>query len=455
MNKRISILTTITICLIAVLSCTKDSGGDWPSESKSIVVEQSSVTSFTANIAGRFIGVDKTDLALGKRGLLYCLKTANAEKLFNSWLDGNDNPECMVLDKVTVESETMYCTLTGLFPDTEYSFCLYLQKRDGTRETSVVSSFKTQPFNPDIKEVTLNEIQCFVAFVEGIIAFNGKDVSGCETGVIVSEQNNCNIGNSTIYRCGLADDFIARARIADLEPDKEYYCRSYVKYQLSTDQYTYLYGPEKSFTTKDFMEVAVDLGLPSGLIWASYNVGADKPEDYGDFYAWGETEPYYEEGYAWSNYKYCYGRSDMLTKYCNNANYGYNGFTDKKTILDPDDDVAYVRWGGGWRMPTVEEMNELNNAANCTWTWTTINGVNGYRITSKKSGYTDRSIFLPAAGDYAGNDIYMVGESGLYWTSSLRNEDPRGGIDLQFNLDVHDTYGNGRCLGRTVRPVFR
>lgn len=480
MKKAFSILSTTAIVLIAVLSCTKESAFDSPSASKPIVVEQSTVSSFTASITSRFIGVDKADLALGKRGMFYCLKTADAENLFNSWLEGNDNPGCMVLDRVTVESETMYCTLTGLFPDTEYNYCLYLQKMDGKREISAVSSFRTQPFNPEIKEVALNGIQCFVAFAEGNIAMNGKDVSDCETGVIVSGQSSCNIDNSTVYRCDMTDDYMVRARIADLESDKEYHCRSYVKYQVSSGQSAYLYGPEKAFRTKDFQEVAVDMGLPSGLIWAAYNVGADTPYDYGDYYAWGETEIYYEAGYAqvekdvvwkdgksagyyWPSYKYCFGSYNTLTKYCNNADFGFHGFTDNKAVLDPDDDVAHVKWGGEWRMPTPEDMNELINPDNCTCTWTIQNGVKGYLITSKKAGYSDHSIFLPAAGFrgyitlefYQGSELNMGG-SGGYWSNTLKT-DPRYAVGLGFNFEqIIDVSGlNERCHGYLVRPVYR
>ncbi len=476
MRNLFSILATTAIVLFAVLSCTKDSEVDSPSVSKPIVVEQSSVSSFTANITGRFIEVNKADLALGKRGLFYCLKTSYSENLFNSWLEGNDNPGCMVLDRVTVESETMYCTITGLFPDTEYNYCLYLQKRDGTREISAVSSFRTQPFNPEIKEVALNGIQCFVAFVEGNIAMNGKDVSDCETGVIVSGQSSCNIDNSTVYRCDMTDDYMVRARIADLESDKEYYCRSYVKYQVSSGQSAYLYGPEKAFRTKDFHEVAVDLGLPSGLIWASYNVGADTPYDYGDYYAWGETETYYETGYAqvekevvwkddksggydWPNYMYCFGSYNTLTKYCNNTDFGFNGYTDNKTVLDPDDDVACIKWGGGWRMPTVEEMDELINPDYCTWTWTTQNRLMGYKVTSKVAGYTDRSIFLPAAGHRATTFLreltqleYIVGN---YWSSSLSTKDSRCAIRISFGPNLIRTGSEWRDDGFSVRPVYQ
>ena len=191
----------------------------------------------------------------------------------------------------------------------------------------------------------------------------------------------------------------------------------------------------------------VDLGL--SVKWATFNVGATKPEEYGDYYAWGETEP--KTDYDWSTYKYCNGSSSTLTKYCNNSSYGNNGFTDTKTTLDPDDDVAHVKWGGDWHMPTKDEFTELLN--NCTWTWTTLNDVNGYRVTSNKSGYTDRSIFLPAAGYRYGTSLNYAGEHGDYWSSSLYSDGPYDARFLYFRSGHHYTSYGYRSYGRSVRPV--
>ena len=131
----------------------------------------------------------------------------------------------------------------------------------------------------------------------------------------------------------------------------------------------------------------VDLGLPSGLKWATCNVGATAPEEYGDYFAWGETET--KATYDLSNYKWCNGTYESMTKYCTNSEYG---IVDNKTTLELSDDAARVNWGGSWRMPTKAEQDELRNTDNCTWEWTTQNGVNGYKVTSKKNG---NSIFLP------------------------------------------------------------
>ncbi len=187
----------------------------------------------------------------------------------------------------------------------------------------------------------------------------------------------------------------------------------------------------------------VDLGL--SVKWATCNVGAAFPEDYGDYFAWGETTP--KENYDWTTYKYCKGTNKTMTKYCNNSSYGNNGFTDNKTELDPEDDAATVNWGGNWRMPTDAEMTELREQ--CTWTWITQNGVNGYKVVGKNGN----SIFLPAAGCMSYSSLYDAGSNGDYWSSSLHTRYP----DLAFGVYFYSgdvlRRGSNRNGGRSVRPV--
>ena len=191
----------------------------------------------------------------------------------------------------------------------------------------------------------------------------------------------------------------------------------------------------------------VDLGLPSGLKWATCNVGAERPEDYGDYFAWGETQP--KETYNWSTYKYCNGTETTLTKYCNNSEYGNNGFTDNKNVLDLSDDAATVNWGGAWRMPTDAEMTELREK--CKWTWTTQNGVNGYKVV----GPNGNSIFLPAAGYMSDGSLYNVGFNGYYWSSSLHASFPYYAYLVSFSSSYVYRDGYNRNSGRSVRPVCK
>ncbi len=189
----------------------------------------------------------------------------------------------------------------------------------------------------------------------------------------------------------------------------------------------------------------VDFGLPSGLLWATCNVGASMPEDYGDYFAWGETET--KSYYNWSTYKWCNGSETTLTKYCTNSNYGT---VDNRTTLDPEDDAAHVNWGGNWRMPTSAEWEELYD--NTTSTWTTENGVYGCKYASKKDA--TKYIFLPAAGDRDGTDVHFAGSGGLYWSSSLGSSGPNGAYYMGFYSGDGNPQCNGyRFYGFSVRPV--
>ena len=190
----------------------------------------------------------------------------------------------------------------------------------------------------------------------------------------------------------------------------------------------------------------VDLGLPSGLLWAVCNVGADNPEDYGDYFAWGETQP--KDSYDWSTYQYCNGSENTLTKYCNSSSHGYNGYTDDLTTLLPEDDAATANWGGDWRMPTQAEWEELIN--NTTHVWTTQNGVNGRLFTASNGN----SLFMPAAS-YNEWGYTIPGFEGFYWSSSLGIlSNSIGAYSFVFNSD--DNYNipmYDRCLGFSVRAV--
>ncbi len=190
----------------------------------------------------------------------------------------------------------------------------------------------------------------------------------------------------------------------------------------------------------------VDLGLPSGKKWATCNVGADSPIEFGDYYAWGEITP--KETYTWSSYLWCNGEESTITKYSDNPNEGYNGFTDNLRTLLPEDDAATVNWDASWRMPTYSEMFELKT--NCVVTWITKNGINGRLFT----GPNGNSIFLPAAGNRYDNTSGGAGTYGSYWCSNFTTGFPTGARMLF--LDSGDcVLENGyRFVGQQVRAVL-
>ncbi len=186
----------------------------------------------------------------------------------------------------------------------------------------------------------------------------------------------------------------------------------------------------------------VDLGLPSGTLWATCNVGASSPEGYGDYFAWGETEP--KEDYSWETYKHCQGNASTLTKYCPNE---YYGIVDNKTTLEPLDDAATVNWGSNWRTPTLADLLELHN--HCTWESVGINsGQYGYRVIGKNGN----SIFLPAAGYYYGTTLYHPNEVGLYTSANLHEDSFLDASGFAFGKSGTQLRG-ARESGRTVRPV--
>ena len=188
----------------------------------------------------------------------------------------------------------------------------------------------------------------------------------------------------------------------------------------------------------------VDLGLPSGTLWATMNVGATKPEEYGLYFQWGDTQGYADvsaKRFKWSNYKYG-DDSRNFTKY--NA-------IDGKTVLDLEDDAVAANWGGNWHMPTETQLQELLHTRNCTNIWTTVNGVNGNLFTSVKNGNT---LFIPAAGNAGYSSIRGAGECGSVWSNSLYSYNVERGRYLYFDYSYICFGNNYRFFGRSVRGVI-
>lgn len=277
-----------------------------------------------------------------------------------------------------------------------------------------------------------------------------QGLSLTELGVCWGTSNKPTIEDAHLSTANWSEPYVCT--IIGLEPGTKYHVRAYALRGLE-----YYYGDDKSFTTEGNSggggggggwgsHEYVNLGLPSGTLWATCNVGAITPEGYGDYFAWGETTT--KSTYNWSTYQYCMGSYYTLTKYCNRSSYGYNGFTDNLTTLLPEDDAATANWGDGWRMPTKEEWQELYN--NTTVTWTQQNGVNGRLLTASNGN----SLFLPAAGDRWDDELYSAGTNGDYWSSSLDTDIPLGARNLYFNsgsANVND-YSRRFC-GLSVRPV--
>ena len=190
----------------------------------------------------------------------------------------------------------------------------------------------------------------------------------------------------------------------------------------------------------------VDLGL--SVKWATCNIGATQPWERGEFFSWGETEN--KRINNWDTYKYSEG-THALTKYCSNPDYAWHGLVDSVSVLDPEDDVAHIKWGGTWRIPTKAQIDEL--LENCTWEWTTLNEVNGYRVTGKKPGYTDRSIFLPVTGEYNDGKVFDYRLHGYYWSRNCGTVTSETAYTLEVYTKGSSAEIQSRCKSLAVRPV--
>ena len=269
----------------------------------------------------------------------------------------------------------------------------------------------------------VTEITRSTALFHGTVNVDISTYNDVEFGIMIAESKeelNAREGDMFDAKVLIGKEF--KLEIGNLSLSTSYYYCAWLL--LNNTQYEF--GSIKDFTTLDKIAIeAVDLGL--SVKWANMNVGADFPEDYGDYFAWGETEP--KTSYSESNYSY----------------------TDNPTTLPLSADAAHANWGGNWRIPTDAEMTELREQ--CTWTWTTQNGVYGYKVTSKKSSYTNKSIFLPAAGYRDCSSLDDAGSYGCYWSSSLNTDFPNDAYGLDFNSGrVYRCYFN-LYYGHSVRPV--
>jgi len=308
-------------------------------------------------------------------------------------------------------------------------------------------------YQANVKPILLNSIST-VGVVSTTIGSNGGALTGYEDGTHLTFSGVLDgsvVGISTNYNFRINDwtDFTLYTRNANGRT-------------INGNEFIGI-GSMAGWTA-DANGGFMDLGL--SVKWAYRNLGASVATDYGDYYAWGETTPKYtgsaqadppawkdgqSDGYAWPTYKYGDGSYNSMTKYCNKASYGKDGFTDGKTTLELTDDAARVVWGGAWRMPTSAEQNELRTL--CSSEWTTVSTINGYLFKSNVAGFTNRSIFLPAAGDRNGTMLRYVGSRGDYWSSSLDEDKAYNAVILRISSYGMPLTQDTRGLGLSVRPV--
>ncbi len=416
--------------------------------------------SFVVPIPSVVTSVGMEDNGIGGMAIIYGIIESDGgsdiiARGFQYGTDPYDLAETIYVD--TTDYNFSY-TFTGLVPGATYYFRAFATNSNGTGYGELYELYNTSL--PYVTTLPATDVLEDRATLHGTISYIGSEVTvSCE--FIYSDTDSTCFTASDVNAGTTSGDF--SVVLTGLRPNTTYYCRA----EVSNDEGGIM-GNVVSFTTQRSTtgqlsgHTWVDLGLPSGTRWATTNVGAENPEDYGDYYAWGETEPHYsdggttdnptwlngyEAGYEWTTYRYCNGSESTLTKYCNDESYGNEGFTDTLTTLESTDDAATANWGAGWRMPTQEELQELDD--NCIREWTEQNGVSGYLFT----GPNGNSIFLPAAGYRYGSSLENVGSFGNYWSSSLGSYGPNGAwyfyfYSEGFNMGYYDRGG-----GHTVRAV--
>ena len=369
--------------------------------------------------------------------------------------DANGNAQQFAAAEMTKKESFFELTLTDLLSDTLYWYYYELFPNSSDAITIIQKTFHTQAFGQPgpptppvaelptvvtgkVSEITANSARC----AGEVTNDGGTEVT--ERGICWSTNVNPTINNSHSSAGTGTGTFFAM--MSGLSANTTYHVRVYATNEAGT-----VYGLDKEFTTIEGggngEHEYVDLSLPSGLLWATCNVGANSPEEYGDYFAWGETTP--KMTYSWSAYEYCNGGDDWntLTKYCNDSYYGYNNFTDNLTTLLFEDDAAKANWGDEWRIPAEEEWHELLN--NTTVRWTQQNGVNGMLFTASNGN----TLFLPAAGCHWAAGLDGAGSRGYYWSSSLSTAPPLLAWTLDFSRMQWLVLDGTRCSGRSVRPV--
>ena len=315
----------------------------------------------------------------------------------------------------------------------------------------ILFSCKPEVEKPTVVTKSVGDVTKTSAKVVGQVAADG--------GAEVTERGVCwsTDGTPTIldFRVKDTEGGLGSYEIAftDLVPNTQYYVRAYATNEAGTG-----YGDEKTFVTEEPEgpenpeepeepenpeegHAWVDLGLPSGKKWATCNVGANAPEDYGDYFAWGETSP--KAKYDWDTYLHW---NDIDGDgWCENGEATINSDISGNAQYD----AATANWGGSWRMPTKDEMQEL--VVHCEWEYTQVNGVNGAKVI----GPNGSCIFLPAAGGRDGSSLIDDGDYGYYWCSTpygIGNDDRAWGLDFDEGSGYVD-WGYYRGNGLPVRPI--
>lgn len=399
-------------------------GGELPT------VTTSEVTNITTNSAtGGGVVTSDGGVPVTEQGI--CWSTNTNPTIEESHVSLNTGLGAFTLNMTNLEHSTLYYVRA------------YAKNYYGVSYGSQVSFMTEVAELPIVTTSEVTNIMANTAKAGGVVTSEGG-FPVTERGICWSMSSNPTIDGAHISSGSGLGTF--NVNLDGLERNTKYYVRAYAE-----NYYGVSYGSQVCFVTLDPPPGGsynghdyVDLGLPSGTLWATCNVGST--EGYGDYYAWGETQP--KNAYTWSNYMYCNDDAFHLTKYCTNSEYGH---VDHLTVLQAIDDAATVNWGSGWSTPTVDQWYELKGNTTCVFT--NQNGMSGMLLISSNGN----SIFLPAADYYSDNPPYWVGFQGHYHTSSLNTSIPFDNWNVSFSYtgnSISVSSSGNRCSGKSVRPVL-
>ena len=404
----------------------------------SVTAEASDVQYYSATISGSLTVQSEGNFS--RSAVLYYSRTENNVE----GLKSNGTSKTL-----TLGADGSYtAALSSLSSSSSYNFVV-VAKVDDVELVTEVKSFKTLTIQASVSAAA-SDIQCNSATISGSLAVQSEGSFSKSAVLYYSKTEKTADGlksNGTRKTLSLGADGSYSETLSSLPSSTSY--NFVVVARVDDVEFVSTIG---NFTTLAPPSGSVDLGL--SVFWASCNLGASKPTEYGGYYQWAGTTDVSDTGIYlnWDNCPYHTGSSSSSgwTKYNTKSSYGT---VDNKTVLEAKDDVASVALGGKWRMPTDAEWSELMNTDNCSWTWTTIDGVNGYKVQSKKPGYTNNCIFLPAAGYRSIDYLSLVGSRGYYWSSSLYTDDPYRACNMYFGSSAIYGYYYNRDSGHSVRPV--
>ena len=456
-------VAAIAVAIATMVGCTKEDMNNGLTFTTTVEMPANGIKALDGNGHKTFAVGDQIAVGYGNETISRDTKAVSAPlKSTDISADGKT-----ATFTVTLENPIKWLEVSYVYPasfmledegELKLNYDVLYSQQDGTLATLASKcdySTSTGDWNGDnLPSLTLENMLAILALTLKDNAATPNDITSSIKKLTVSDGSN----TYTVNRTPAAGPIYVAIRPTSNSTITVTATDGTNEYVKTTTSRSYAAGGFYNMPLRMTNVVALDLGLSTGTKWANMNVGATSESDYGLFFAWGETTGYAgSHDFGWTNYKWSAGSKDgkQFSKYVLSyeSNYwGGEGSADNKTKLDLEDDAAHANWGGSWRMPTYAEVNELlatETDANYTWTWTSVDGHDGYRITNNS---TSATIFLPAAGYWDGTSLTEQGNRGLYWTSSLLDS-PRGLILYFSNMTTPGSDFYPRSYGFTVRPV--